>query len=358
MLASDQDNPEVALIPVTARNAKNLTVESWWNSDGSMDCGAGPLAYRCMREYYWSKEYTVRVLKGYRQFLELKKILEDWDAKILAPSPPVNQMWHQHILDVANYCHDCLLICGRVVGNDPDSALDEWALEKKMVATKQLLRARFEREIDTDIWRFDDHGPSERASLAAAASRPKGDVAARGESAHPTASMCVSGLTAEEKKSEQFVEDKRRFQADVYGYGWPSDFDAGRFQSAASFPIIDEKKEDNASSSRSRSTKQDSVVIHELQDKEIEVEEQETYRIRVRTLKGAIYSLMVNKHMTIREVKSLIERQHGVPEDKQHLLYYGKALEDRLTLEECAIPAESGLQLLVRSKKPAEVTAF
>jgi hypothetical protein len=67
---------------------------------------------------------------------------------------------------------------------------------------------------------------------------------------------------------------------------------------------------------------------------------------------------MVNKHMTIREVKSLIERQHGVPEDKQHLLYYGKALEDRLTLEECAIPAESGLQLLVRSKKPAEVTAF
>jgi hypothetical protein len=357
MLASDQDNPDVTLIPVSARHAKNVTLESWWNTDGSMDCGAGPLAYRCMREYYWSKEYTVRVLKGYRQFLELKKILEDWDAKILTPSPPVNQMWHQHILDVANYCHDCLLICGRVVGNDPDSSLDEWALEKKTVATKQLLRARFEREIDAGIWLFDEGRSAAGASLVTC-DQSKAPVTERCESSRPIASICVSGLTADEKKYEQFMEEKKRFQADLFGYGSPSDFDAGRFQSAVNYPVFDEKKEDNSSSNQSRKTKQDSVVIYDVQDKEIEVEEQETFRIRVRTLKGSIYSLMVNKHMTILEVKSLIQREHGVPEDKQHLLFYGKVLEDRKTLEECAIPAESGLQLLVRSRKPMDVTAF
>jgi Ubiquitin family len=102
----------------------------------------------------------------------------------------------------------------------------------------------------------------------------------------------------------------------------------------------------------------DSVVIHHDEDKEIEVVEQPMFRVRVRTLKGSIYSLVVNKHMTVLEVKSMIQKEYGVPEDKQHLLFYGKVLEDRKTLEECAIPPESGLQLLVRSRKPMDVSIF
>jgi len=86
-------------VPLTARLSQ-VDRESWWDLEKSLDYGASPLLYRCMREYYWSKEYAIRVLKGYRQFLELKTILEDWDANILAPSLAVNQMWYQHILDV------------------------------------------------------------------------------------------------------------------------------------------------------------------------------------------------------------------------------------------------------------------
>jgi Ubiquitin family len=355
-MQADLNSPEVALVPVTARHA-NVTRDSWWNADGSMDFGAGPLVYRCMREYYWSKEYTLRVLKGYRQFLELKKILEDWDAKILAPSPPVNQMWLQHILDVANYCHDCLLICGRVIGNDPDCALDEWALEKRMLATKQLLRARFEREIDSDIWRFDDSASSVVPDVRGSAGMSAvGNV---GSASRPTATMCMSGLTAEEKKYEQFIEEKKKFQASLLAHGTPFDYDVRRFRPSSTAITLDEKRDDEETASgKSRTTTKDSVVIHHDEDKEIEVVEQPTFRVRVRTLKGSIYSLDVNKHMTVLEVKSMIQKEYGVPEDKQHLLFYGKVLEDRKTLEECAIPPESGLQLLVRSRKPMDVSIF
>jgi hypothetical protein len=261
-MVSEPGNPEVAMIPVSARNA-SLSRETWWDTDGSMDCGAGPLVYRCMREYYWNKDYAVRVLKGYRQFLELKTILEDWDAKILAPSPPVNQMWHQHILDVSNYCHDCLLICGRVVGNDPDGALDEWALEKRMVATKQLLRARFEREIDSDTWNF---GDGVAATVASVAGESKGPTAPHEPSNTLLgASMCVSGLTADEKKYDQVFEEKKRFHADLFGHGSPLDFDTRKFRSTAT-ALYDERRDDEAAMVQSRKMKGESVLIHDVKD--------------------------------------------------------------------------------------------
>lgn len=145
--------PEVTFVPFTFRPSIVERTE-WWNIEQHPNVGAAPLLYRCMREYYWDKDYAIRVLHAYRQFLELKRILEDWDAEILAPSQPVGQMWHMHILDVNSYCLDCLLLCGRVVGNDPDGTLDEWTHQKKIAQTKQLLKARFENRVDKEIWSF------------------------------------------------------------------------------------------------------------------------------------------------------------------------------------------------------------
>jgi len=68
-----------------------------------------------MRVYNWSLEKTRKVLTAYRQFLTLKKEHKDWDATILSPSYLVDQMWHQHILDVVNYTHNMMLLCGHVV---------------------------------------------------------------------------------------------------------------------------------------------------------------------------------------------------------------------------------------------------
>lgn len=345
---------DVTLIPVKARHAKVDRI-SWWDTEESLDFGAGPLLYRCMREYYWSKDYALRVLKGYRQFLELKKILEDWDAKIVSASAPVNQMWHQHILDVANYCHDCILLCGKVIGNDPDAALDEWTHDKKIVATTQLLRARFEFDIDYEIWSFEEFSNGREGPEP---------------SHHRTPSVCMSGLTAEDKRHGATSDDRYRYPSSlVSGSAYVSSRPASRSKSGVASgrtgrdPALYEQRDDaeysRSSSSRRRATKQDSVLIHDVQDnREIEVEEDADFPIRVRTLKGSIYSLTVNKAMTIHQVKKDIQRQYGVAEDKQHLLFFGKVLDNDATLGEYNVPPDSGFQLLIRSKAGGGATTL
>lgn len=48
--------------------------------------GAATLLHRSMRELSWNREYAMRAIKAYRQFFELKKVLEDWDGKIVVAS--------------------------------------------------------------------------------------------------------------------------------------------------------------------------------------------------------------------------------------------------------------------------------
>jgi hypothetical protein len=77
-------------VPLTSRDTL-WTPSDWWSTDEPLEAatqtiGAATLLDRSRKEYKWSQDYTKRVLKAYRQFLELKKVLEDWDANILAPS--------------------------------------------------------------------------------------------------------------------------------------------------------------------------------------------------------------------------------------------------------------------------------
>jgi hypothetical protein len=85
-------------------------------------------------------------LKAYRQFLVLKKIKEDWNAEILSPSEKVDLMWHQHILDVVNYSHDCMLLCGHLVGHNPDGGLNNTARAERRKATLAALKENFGEE--------------------------------------------------------------------------------------------------------------------------------------------------------------------------------------------------------------------
>ena len=196
----------------------------------------------------------------------------------------------------------------------------------------------------------------------------------------------VSGLTAEDKKygntalaaaDEKQQQQRRYIPANPFSYqAQAAEYESShlsKYQQQHPHPhhhprhagMYDEKKDDDvesratySSKSRSKVHQKDSVVIHDVHEKEIEVEEQSVYPIRIRTLKGSIYTLTVNKHMTVYDVKGIVQREYGVPQDKQHLLFYGKVLDDRKTLEECAIPPESGLQLLVRSRKPMDMSSF
>jgi small ubiquitin-related modifier len=139
----------------------NFNEKTWWmvdinpvgGDDTSSSQGASTLVKRCMRTYGWDEMKTKKILNAYRQFITLKKEAQDWDAQILSPCYLVDKMWHCHILDVINYCHDMMLLCGRVVGHDPDGALDYEAKQKRDETTRELLQKKFGR-YDEDVWDY------------------------------------------------------------------------------------------------------------------------------------------------------------------------------------------------------------
>ena len=176
--ASDDASLSVdnAQILMTQRE-NGFNEKTWWmvdinpigGDDTSSRQGATPLVKRCMRTYGWDEVKSRKVLNAYRQFITLKKESQDWDAKILSPCYLVDQMWHCHILDVVNYCHDMMLLCGRVVGHDPDGALDYEAKQKRDGTTRELLQKKF-GSYDEDVWDYssvqnnDDEKGEEKSS--------------------------------------------------------------------------------------------------------------------------------------------------------------------------------------------------
>jgi small ubiquitin-related modifier len=151
----------------------NFNEKTWWmvdinpvgGDDTSSSQGASILVKRCMRTYGWDEMKTKKILNAYRQFITLKKEAQDWDAQILSPCYLVDQMWQCHILDVVNYCHDMMLLCGRVVGHDPDGALDYEAKQKRDETTRELLQKKFGSYYDEAVWNYSPdetpHGKSE-----------------------------------------------------------------------------------------------------------------------------------------------------------------------------------------------------
>lgn len=63
-------------------------------------------------------------------------------------------MWRSHILDVVNYCHDMMLLCGHVLGYNPDRALNHVEKQRRDETTHAKLFERFGSEYDKAIWGF------------------------------------------------------------------------------------------------------------------------------------------------------------------------------------------------------------
>jgi hypothetical protein len=166
--------------------------------------GASPLVARCIRVYGWSESRTRKVLKAYRQFLELKKIKGDWNAETLSPSTDVDLMWHQHILDVVSYSHDCMLLCGHVVGHNPDGGLDDEARAERRKTTVGALKEHFGEEVDVTVWSNDEHrieNPVEDEEES-----DRGPVAALNE--HLGEEMAVTIWSTDEHQVENRVTDE------------------------------------------------------------------------------------------------------------------------------------------------------
>ena len=143
----------------TIKKRKNdFSERTWWMVDMEAcesNQGATGLVKRCMREYDWSFDKSNKVLKAYRQFLTLKKAWRDWDAKIFSHSYFVDKMWRQHILDISNYYHDMVMLCGHIVLRNPDGALDWEAENARDRKTRiELLKNFGSKNLDSRVWGF------------------------------------------------------------------------------------------------------------------------------------------------------------------------------------------------------------
>lgn len=163
-------------------STKEEKIEKWWEVNRKHDPpimrGATPLVERCMRVYGWGEAFTKRTLRGYRQFMELKSVMNDWQETKLSAPVAVQQMWEQHILDNLNYADDCFLLFGRVVGHDPDAILNERSTMDRIHTTKIAFQARYGNDLDPDVWDFGtpdvDTTPLEHNDLEHQTSTPRG----------------------------------------------------------------------------------------------------------------------------------------------------------------------------------------
>lgn len=159
---SHSENVQIVQVPFPCRES-SLNKVTWFIVDlfyePKLKRGATPLVHRCIRTYGWTESYARRVLKAYKQFLELKTQTEDWHGKKLVAPVAVDQLWLQHALDLPNYVHDCTLLCGHVVFYDPDRDLASRESQiRRMEATYQSAKERFGDELDEDLWTFDSSG--------------------------------------------------------------------------------------------------------------------------------------------------------------------------------------------------------
>jgi hypothetical protein len=178
---------------------KEDKIEKWWEVNRKHDPpllrGATPLVERCMRVLGWNEIFAKRTLRGYRQFMELKSVMNDWQETKLSAPTAIQQMWEQHLLDNLNYTDDCFLLFGRVIGHDPDAIMNERAMIDRIKTTKIAFQARYGADLDPEVWDFGalevenldtEHDSHPAASSGAALSRGRLPVAG-------IAAMAISG---------------------------------------------------------------------------------------------------------------------------------------------------------------------
>ena len=108
----------------------------------------------------WSLEYAVQVSGEYRKYLVL--CLENPDEPIV-PSGPVDDFWHQHILDTAKYAEDCQRYLGFFLHHFPYFGMrgeqDAEHLQSAWAATLALYRRAF-GESPQGLWQGSRRCPS------------------------------------------------------------------------------------------------------------------------------------------------------------------------------------------------------
>jgi hypothetical protein len=129
----------------------------------------------CQTQLGWGEAYANRVFAEYLKFLHLKGRLSDYvdDAATpmkLAPSPTIDKMWRQHILDTRRYRDDCNALCGRTIHYDPTNLLegdsapgDDAKWLKRVRTTKRAYTLVYGTRLSTsEIWDFGSFSKKKR----------------------------------------------------------------------------------------------------------------------------------------------------------------------------------------------------
>lgn len=206
-------------------NTKEDKIEKWWEvnrkHDPPLTRGATPLVERCMRVLGWNEAFTKRTLKGYRQFMELKSVMNDWTETKLSAPVAIQQMWEQHLLDNLNYTDDCFLLFGRVIGHDPDAALYERATVDRVKTTKIAFQARYGADLDPEVWDYghseveamtldgDDH-PHQTASSMGPPATPRGRLPVASIAEHVVSPHVRSSLVVPSEEENSPITEHMR----------------------------------------------------------------------------------------------------------------------------------------------------
>lgn len=104
----------------------------------------GPIKYKLVYEYDWSREEADAMEIHYKAFLHLAK---KYPKKAIVPSKKLDEMWHMHILDTQKYTEDCQNIFGKLLHHFPYFGLrgtdDAVALAKAFTETAELFMTEF-----------------------------------------------------------------------------------------------------------------------------------------------------------------------------------------------------------------------
>mmetsp|Transcript_18046 Transcript_18046/g.23294 ORF Transcript_18046/g.23294 Transcript_18046/m.23294 type:complete len:231 (-) Transcript_18046:567-1259(-) len=157
----EEEESKEGLYPFTTPREEFFDKRTWWMvdlacvEDEAPNQGATPLVARCMRVHLWDEEHARRVLTAYKQFLILKTERKDWYGKELSPCADVERMWQLHIVDMSNYYHDCMLLCGHVLKFS--AVLDLLTKDQLKLRTAATLKAKFQNKYDEELWTIFDH---------------------------------------------------------------------------------------------------------------------------------------------------------------------------------------------------------